>query len=142
MLRSRSDLPLSRDGSVRFLPWIIALMVYLASLALAGTLVVRDMVERWDRGLSGTLTVELPTAPLGGADDGAVALALKVLNATPGVLSVVPLDARRTAQLLEPWLGSGVDPADLPLPRLMDLRIDPGAGIDLAALGTRLDAVV
>lgn len=142
MLRSRSDLPLSRDGSVRFLPWIVALMVYLASLALAGTLVVRDMVERWDRGLSGTLTVELPTAPAGGVDDGAVALALKVLSATPGVVSVVPLDARRTAQLLEPWLGSGVDPADLPLPRLMDLRIDPGAGIDLAALGTRLDAVV
>ena len=60
MMRRHLDLPLNRDGSVRFLPWIVALMVYLASLALAGTLVVRDVVTRWDRGLTGTLTVELP----------------------------------------------------------------------------------
>ena len=50
MMRRHLDLPLNRDGSVRFLPWIVALMVYLASLALAGTLVVRDVVTRWDRG--------------------------------------------------------------------------------------------
>ena len=30
------DLPLERDGSGRFLPWIVALMVYIAALALAG----------------------------------------------------------------------------------------------------------
>jgi cell division transport system permease protein len=46
MFRTRLDLPLDRDGSVRFLPWIVALMVYLASLALAGTLVVRDAGAR------------------------------------------------------------------------------------------------
>lgn len=139
MFGARLDLPLERDGSGRFLPWIVALMVYLASLALAGTLVLRDAVARWDRGLSGTLTVELPA---GSRDDGAVELALKVLRATPGVVRADPFDARRTAALLEPWLGTDIDAADLPLPRLIDVETEPPAGVDLVALGQRLRAAV
>ena len=142
MLRARLDLPLERDGSVRFLPWIVALMVYLASLALAGTLVVRDAVERWDRGLTGTLTVELPAASAGSRADGAVELALKVLRTTPGVVRADPVDARRTAALLEPWLGKDIDAEDLPLPRLIDVETEPRVGVDLAALGQRLAAAV
>jgi cell division transport system permease protein len=142
MFRARLDLPLERDGSVRFLPWIVALMVYLASLALAGTLVVRDAVARWDRGLTGTLTVELPAPSAAGRDDGAVELALKVLRATPGVLRAEPFDARRTAALLEPWLGNDIDAQDLPLPRLIDVETGPRAGLDLGALGQRLAAAV
>jgi cell division transport system permease protein len=142
MLWARLDLPLYRDGSVRFLPWIVAVMVYLASLALAGTLVMRDVAGRWDRGLAGTLTVELPATPARGLDDGAVERTLKVLRTTPGVVRADPLDARHTAELLEPWLGGNVDVADLPLPRLIDLRIEPHAGMDLADLGQRLAAAV
>jgi cell division transport system permease protein len=141
MLRARLDLPLERDGSVRFLPWIVALMVYLASLALAGTLVVRDAVARWDHGLTGTLTVELPAAA-GRRDDGAVEVALKVLRTTPGVVRADPFDARRTAALLEPWLGTDINAEDLPLPRLIDVETEPRVGVDLAALGRRLAAEV
>lgn len=142
MRRQRLELPLGRDGSVRFLPGIVALMVYLASLSFAGMLVVHDIVERWDRGLSGTLTVELPAAPEGGKDDGAVSIALKLLRPIPGVVSAEPIDPQRTAALLEPWLGSAIDPVELPLPRLIDLRIDPGAGIDTASLAARIAAAV
>ena len=141
MLRRRLDLPLDRDGSGRFLPWIVALMVYLSSLALAGTLVVRDVLERWDQGLQGTVTVELPARPAGGKEDGAVELALKLLRATPGVLSAEPLDAKRTAQLLSPWLGADVDVTELPVPRLIDLRVDP-ARADLPALRQRIKAAI
>jgi cell division transport system permease protein len=138
IFRARLDLPLARDGSGRFLPWIVALMVYLASLALAGTLVVRDAVMRWDRGLSGTLTVELPAPLAGDRDDGAVDRALKVLRDTPGVTRADAFDAKRTAALLAPWLGTDIDAADLPLPRLIDVQIEPRADLDLAALGQQL----
>jgi cell division transport system permease protein len=142
IFRARLDLPLDRDGSVRFLPWIVALMVYLASLALASTLVVRDAVMRWDRGLTGTLTVELPSASAGNRDDGAIDLALKVLRATPGVTRADAFDTKRTAELLAPWLGTDIDAADLPLPRLIDVQIEPRVGVDLAALGQRLAQAV
>ncbi|MGH7123419.1 MAG: cell division protein FtsX [Stellaceae bacterium] len=142
IFRARLDLPLDRDGSGRFLPWIVSLMVFLASLALDGTLVVRDAVTRWDRGLTGTLTVELPASSAGNRDDGAVDLALKVLRGTSGVTRADAFGAKRTAALLEPWLGADIAAADLPLPRLIDVQIEPRAGVDLEALGQRLAAAV
>ncbi|HLY52363.1 MAG TPA: hypothetical protein VKQ31_05070, partial [Steroidobacteraceae bacterium] len=72
--------------------------------------------------------------------DGAVEAALKVLRATSGVTRADAFDAKRTAALLAPWLGTEIDAADLPLPRLIDVQIEPRAGVDLAALAERLAA--
>ena len=59
MFSSRSDLPLDKDALSRFLPWLIAFMVFLAVLAMAGMLVLNSTAARWDQGISGTLTVQL-----------------------------------------------------------------------------------
>src|SRR6185437_15597428 len=139
MLRHRLDIPLNQDGSVRFLPWLIALMVYLAGLALAGMLALSGTLAHWDRSLAGTLTVELPPAETG-KGDGGLAAALQLLRATPGVVSAEPLSDKATARLIEPWLGTALTPDELALPRLVDLRIDPSASPDLAALQGRLAA--
>jgi cell division transport system permease protein len=139
MLRQRLDIPLNRDSSVRFLPWIIGLMVYLAGLALAGTLVLNGALARWDRSLSGTLTVQLPPAEPGKGDD-ALAAVLQTLRETPGVKNAEPLGAEATARLVEPWLGNVLSVDELPLSRLIDLRIDTDAPPDLAALRARLAA--
>lgn len=139
MLRRHLDIPLNRDGSVRFLPWIIALMVYLAGLALAGTLVLNGALARWDRSLTGTLTVQLPPAE-DGKGDGGMSVLLELLRVTPGVTSAEPLSREATARLIEPWLGTALTPEELALPRLIDLRVNPDAPPDLAALRTHLAA--
>lgn len=140
MLRRRLDIPLNRDSSVRFLPWIIALMVYLAGLALAGTLVLQGTLQRWDASLSGTLTVQLP--PPGDGKPDALAAALALLRPVRGVTSAEPLSPEATRRLVEPWLGTALTAAELALPQLIDLRIDPAAPPDLAALRARLAAAV
>lgn len=140
MWRQRLDIPLNRDSSVRFLPWIIGLMVYLAGLALAGTLVLNGTLARWDRSLSGTLTVQLP--PVEPGKDDALPLVLQILRETAGVKNAEPLGTEATGRLLEPWLGNALSAEDLPLPRLIDLRIDTDAPPDLAALSARLAAAV
>jgi cell division transport system permease protein len=139
MLRRRLDIPLNRDSSVRFLPWIIGLMVYLAGLALAGTLVLNGALARWNESLSGTLTVQLPPADPA-AGDGGLRAALEVLRRAPGVLRAEPLTREQTARLIEPWLGTALTPEELALPRLIDLRIDSAAPPDLGQLKTRLAA--
>ncbi len=96
--RLGNDIPLRRDGTVRVLPWLIAPMVYLAALALAGMLTLHGVLQSWDRGLSGTMTVELPPAPPAPAADTALPKALEVLRATPGIVSVAPLSTRRREQ--------------------------------------------
>jgi cell division transport system permease protein len=134
--RRRLDLPTDGDGSGRFLPWIIGLMVYLAALALAGMMALQGTVERWDRALAGTLTVQVP-ASAGDELDAALAL----LRATPGVERAEPLDQAANAALLERWLGPGLAAGELRLPRLIDLRVDPARAIDPEALAKRLAAV-
>ncbi|HEX9488912.1 MAG TPA: cell division protein, partial [Stellaceae bacterium] len=139
MRRRGFDIPLNRDGSGRFLPWLIALMVYLAGLALAGTLVLNGALQRWDRSLVGTLTVQLPPAPTDpGKGDGGLAAALQLLRITPGVVSAEPLSGEAVSRLVEPWLGNALTAEELALPRLIDLRIDLDQPPDLATLKTRL----
>jgi cell division transport system permease protein len=133
-------LPLQRDPANRFLPWIVALMVYLAVLALAGVLVLDTAVQRWRSGRSDTLTVQVP--PDGeSVTEARVNATLKVLHDTPGIATARALDRNEIAALLEPWLGKGNISTDLPLPRLIDVVIAPGTEIDLGALEARVQAV-
>lgn len=139
----RTTLPLDEDGSDRFLPWLIGLMVFLAALATGAGFAIDAALMRWDDGLRGTLTVQLPQptigAPLSAATiDQAVAL----LRGTTGIAAVKALDAQAEAQLLQPWLGDSVDAAQLPLPILIDVQRSEGASLDLADLTQRLAAIV
>lgn len=138
--RGGGDIPLRREGTVRLLPWLIAPMVYLAAITLAGMLALHGVLQGWDRGLAGTMTVELPPAH-DAAGDQAVAQVLRVLRATPGVTEADPIDRAAEDKLLEPFLGTAVTPDELQLPRLIDLRIASGAALDLNALKAQLAAV-
>jgi len=116
MARSR-DLPLDQDGSARFLPWLVALMVYLAALTIAGGAALHDAVQTWDAGLAGTLTVELPRGANGAAvPQDRVDATLKLLGQIPGVAQATRLDGPAETRLLAPWLGQDVDVSALPLP--------------------------
>jgi cell division transport system permease protein len=141
MLFRRSTLPLGKDSSARFLPWLIAFMVFLACLALAAVLVVERSIARWDRGLTGQLTVQMPAADDPAQDEPRLEAVLDVLVATPGVRSVSVMSAAEVRRLLQPWLGGG-ELEDLPLPTLIAVSVDAAASLDLENLNRRLDAAV
>jgi len=152
MFIRRTDLQLDRDSLGQFLPWLIAFMVYLAILALAGMLVLNDIIRRWDKGTSGTLTVQIAPLSDNGLKNGAVELTKKKenrqlqavvdsLRATPGVESVRSLSEENVLVLLEPWLGKGALGADLPLPKLIDIELEKGFVMDMTALSSRLSSI-
>jgi cell division transport system permease protein len=132
-------LPLARDPSSRFIPWIVGFMVFLAALALALAMAVANAGGQWRQGLSGTLTVQV--LPRGGEDsaalDARVGAVLAALRAEPGVARAEPLPQARVAALLEPWLGAGASLADLPLPRLIDVTLAE-ANADVEAISRRV----
>jgi cell division transport system permease protein len=70
-----------------------------------------------------------------------LARATAVLQATPGVVRAEALDRAQVEALLLPWLGAENLLAELPLPGVIDVRIETGAAIDLAGLNDRLAAV-
>ena len=148
MFGRRSDLPLKSDVTSRFLPWLVAAMVFLASVAIAGALALTIITEGWHREVSGTITVQVmpPTDVSGEAarteTDKRVDTALSLLRTTPGVATARPLDHERTVALLEPWLGSREVFQDLPLPRLIDVTLEPGREVNIAGLSERLAEAV
>jgi cell division transport system permease protein len=142
MLFRRSTLPLGKDSSARFLPWLIAFMVFLACLALAAVLTVERSIARWDRGLSGQLTVQVPAADDPVLDETRLQAVLAVLTSTAGVRGVSVMNAAEVRRLLQPWLGSGTELEGLPLPALIAVTVDPVEVPDLDALNARLAAAV
>jgi cell division transport system permease protein len=147
MRHRKSDLPTSREPGGRFLPWIIGVMVYLATLSLAAAMVLSSAISGWTAELAGTVTVQiLPAASEGkrakAALDKKVEKAVALLRATPGIAHAEPLDGERVAALLAPWLGAdlvaaGID-GELPLPRLIDVTLADRGSVDLVDLTRRL----
>jgi cell division transport system permease protein len=133
----RFDLLRGSDDAGRLLPWIVGLMAYLAAVGGIGLILLDDALRAWERPLSSLMTVQLP------ADISAarIEVVLASLRQTPGVVSAHLLDAAETGRLLEPWLGPSVPLDRLPLPRLVDLQIDPAAAIDFTALRQKLTSV-
>lgn len=138
----RTDLPIARDASGRFLPWLVAVMVFLASMALAGVLSLDGMLNDWSRDLSGTLTVQVPPGKTPDETTARVERAVRLLSSTPGVAGASAVPEEQLTDLLEPWLGSRELIAELPTPRLIDVDLSDSERPDMAALETRLtDAV-
>jgi cell division transport system permease protein len=74
--------------------------------------------------------------------DTEVAKAVAVARATNGVAEVRPYSQQESARLLEPWLGSGLTLDDLPVPRLIVVRVQDGQQPDLPALRDELSKQV
>jgi len=111
-------------------------MSYLAVLTLAAGIAADKLAASWRAELTAAATVQI-SAPREALDARIVA-ALAVLKNTPGVAGARRLSDAEHLILLEPWLGPGDWLADLPVPRLVELRLaQPGP--DAAALQAALD---
>lgn len=64
--RSTNDVPFSQDSSSRFVPWIMGAMMFLATLALAGAMLVSSVVKRWDSSYEDGLIVTIPKVVVDG----------------------------------------------------------------------------
>ncbi len=133
--------PLGRDAASRFLPVVFGLMVYLAGLALAAVLVLSGAVEQISRQGIDSLTVEVPPDESGETAARATSV-LALLEANPNVASVRLVSDDEIGALLQPWLGAETLPDDLPLPRLIDVKLKPDVGVEASALATTLAAEV
>lgn len=122
-------------------PILIAIMVFVMMIVAASGLALANAAGVVGQGIESRYSVQI-------ADGEARAPAvLAALRATPGVhraSQIPPADLRRT---LERWLGPDASKADLPLPAIIDLDLEPDAKADLivknisqAAPGARLVA--
>jgi len=135
------DLPLDKDPGTRFLPWLIAFMVYLAALSVIATSIMQSVSARWERGVSDTLTVQLPPAQSVGEDQERMDQSLKILRAHPAVVLADPVAKSHVLSLLEPWLGDADSLAQMPVPHLINVSLRSEVDLDSEALVQALDRV-
>lgn len=139
-LREGPTALLPREKGAAPLDIVIAVMAFLAALALGASLIAQRTAVGWRAGLSDRLTVQVLPPAKGAALtlEQEVDAALLVLRATPGIAHAAPLTQEQTLALVQPWLGADALVAELPLPRLIDAKVAPGSPVDLAALSTQL----
>lgn len=129
----------TRAASLKSLTVTMAVMSYLACLAIGALILVDRAVTSWTSSLSTEMTVQI--RHIRSADIvQEVEKARTILAGFPGIVQVDVLDDRAGAKLLEPWLGSR--PLDgLPVPRLIRVVSDPASPPDVAALEQALSDV-
>lgn len=112
------------------MPWVIAIMVALTTIAAAGGLALSNLAQAAKAELSGGLTVQIVEADA--EERGRQAeLAVSLLANVDGVETVGRVADSELRELIEPWLGEDIgggtgDGAGeaVPVPALIDVRLD------------------
>jgi cell division transport system permease protein len=140
--RARNMSPIVPRASIsgRALVAVVAIMTFLASITTGTVLLVSASAAEWQSDVSSEITVQV--RPAAGRDiEHDSAAAVDAIRGQPGIVEVRPFTKEESSKLLEPWLGSGLSLDDLPVPRVIVARVQPGATLDLAALRNRVTQV-
>jgi cell division transport system permease protein len=130
----RGNTPIVPKRSIagRALVAVVAIMTFLASLTTGAVMLVRSSAVEWQSDVAREVTIQV--RPSQGRDlDTEVNRAVEIARAIPGVGEVRANTKAESAKLLEPWLGSGLSLDDLPVPRMIVVKL-PASGADLAPL--------
>ena len=121
----------------RTLITVVAIMTFLASLAAGGAVLVSRASLEWRTTVSREATIQI--RPRTGRDiEADIAAVVEAATGTTGVAEVRPLSKRESETLLEPWLGQGANLDEIPVPRMVVLKLDGLARVDFAALRDRV----
>ncbi|MEP9354425.1 ABC transporter permease [Xanthobacter sp. KR7-65] len=117
----------------RALVAVVAIMTFLAGLTIGTAVAVRGTASQWRSDVTQEVTIQVRAGDKQ-ATDAQVQAAADIARKTPGIAGAHILTPEETGRLLEPWLGSGLELADLPIPRVVVLRLDGSGTADLARL--------
>jgi cell division transport system permease protein len=133
--RARNMSPIVPRASIsgRALVAVVAIMTFLASITTGTVLLVSASAAEWQSEVASEITMQV--RPQTGRDlERDVTAAAEAMRTQPGIVQVKPFSKDESARLLEPWLGSGLSIEQLPVPRVVVARVQPGTTLDLAAL--------
>jgi cell division transport system permease protein len=120
----KTNAPLIPRDSVagRALVVVIAIMTFLACLTAGAALLVAHASQAWRSDVLREATIQVKP---GAGDDieSLVARAVAIASRSPEVESARAYSKAESENLLEPWLGAGLDLSQLPVPRIIVLRL-------------------
>ena len=131
------------SGSIagRSLTAVVAIMTFLAALTAGAVTMMVGTASDWQSDVGREVTIQV--RPVSGRDiEADVRTAVTLAQSTAGIADVRAYTKEESAKLVEPWLGSGLALNDLPIPRMIVVKLVSGATPDFAALRKTLAAQV
>ncbi|HYW64694.1 MAG TPA: ABC transporter permease [Bradyrhizobium sp.] len=138
-MKARNLSPIVPRASIagRALVAVVAIMTFLASITTGTVLLVSASAAEWQSEIASEITAQVRPAP--GRDlDRDAAAAAEAMRMQAGIVEVRSFTKQEAAGLLEPWLGSGFSLDELPVPRVIVARVQPGTMLDMPALRSRV----
>ena len=140
----KQELPLKGENTSIFLQVMISIAVFIFAITLSGVLSINSMLFNWNQSILGSLTVQI--MPVNDANREKAAAetlayqekAVDFLQTVEGIIKVTPLEDDQLKLLIQPWLGDGVNIENLPMPRLIDVKLAGNADIDFLKLAQDL----
>lgn len=134
-----------RDGAIvpkdsiagNALAAVVAIMTFLAAITSGAVALLIVSASEWQSEIAREMTIQV--RPVSGRDiEADVAKTVAIARATPGILEVRAYSRQESERLLEPWIGPGLSLEELPVPRMIAVRVAGGAAPDIAALRAAL----
>ncbi|MGY8661465.1 ABC transporter permease [Bradyrhizobium sp. UFLA05-109] len=140
--KARNMSPIVPRASIhgRALVAVVAIMTFLASMTTGAVLLVSASAAEWQSDVASEITIQV--RPQAGRDiERDTTAVTEAMRAQAGIVEVKPFSKEESGKLLEPWLGTGLSMDDLPVPRMIIARVQPGTTLDLVALRSRVAQV-
>ena len=138
MLNRYENMLIGDNQAARSFPWTLGILVFLATVVLAITLILSATADKWETNVSGTYTVQVPDGPRHSIK---VSAAIDYLSSFPGIVSAKLISELEVGIILQPWLGPNYSELNLPLPSLIDLKFEKGKEVDKKSLIEGLEKV-
>jgi cell division transport system permease protein len=121
----------------RALVAVVAIMTFLGTLTMGAVVLVVAAASEWQSDVAREMTIQV--RPRAGRDiERDVARAAEIAKAAQGIVEVRAYTRAESARLLEPWLGNTLALDDLPVPRLIVVKLASGPPPDLVTLRAAL----
>jgi cell division transport system permease protein len=125
----------------RSLTAVVAIMTFLAALTIGAVMMLVSAASDWRSEVGREVTIQV--RPVAGRDiEADVRKAVEITRAAPGIAEVRAYTRKESARLVEPWLGSGLVLDELPIPRMIVVKLLSATPPDIAGLRKALAAQV
>jgi cell division transport system permease protein len=136
---ARPETPIVPKNTIagRALVAVVAIMTFLGTLTMGAVVLVVAAASEWQSDVAREMTIQV--RPRAGRDiERDVARAAEIAKAAQGIVEVRAYTRAESARLLEPWLGNTLALDDLPVPRLIVVKLASGPPPDLVTLRAAL----
>jgi cell division transport system permease protein len=134
--------PIVPEKSVagRTLLLLITIMSFLSAVTLGGVVLVQKSAIAWSADVGREVTIQVRPVD-GEVMESNLRTAVSLAQSTPGVAAARALTVEESQQLLEPWLGAGLDLTAIEVPRLVVVQLADPVDADIEGLQRNLTAI-